>query len=586
MTEGTDARGECPNGRRAHFARLEELREVLETCGKCGDCSSSGTQRSTAKRHVSKPCPAKNALGFEAYDARGRVLVMRHLLAGTLDVDDELVAWAYSCTGCGNCAETCLAVEGGVDVPRLVEALREDLVRSGFSAAVHEEVARSVAALGNPYGEAPEARLAWLEDENVPLPVDGAPVLLFVGCTPSYREVEVAKSAARLLGKLGVDYQLLPGESCCGSVLKRLGSAEEFAGVAHANVKALAASGAEVVVFPCAGCYRAFKRDYGEIAADGPGLPRLLHLVEFLAEELERGGGTFKLPRRARVAYHDPCHLGRHLGVYEAPRKLLRAVENLELVEPETSRNFAHCCGAGGGVRSSWPELAEEVAEDRALEFVEAGADVVVSACPFCEKNLREAFSRLGVPPAANSTGRVPRVVDVTQLLLETFREELVVSKRTAGETFVDAAADGEVGELGRRFVDFLGEYPEIFEDLVEGCVLDYALYRRFEDYEGEQEPDFTFHVTRENGGIEIAPGRADQADLLLALSVEAARRLTETATKEAYASLFGQFYNEPDEDEGWIDFVLHKRTKQLISMGYGKFAEQAGILDDEDSVT
>ena len=114
------------------FTELSKFREIIDFCGKCGDCASSGTQLTTAKRHVSKPCPVKNVLGFEAYDARGRILILKALLDERLNIDESILNWAYSCTGCGSCRETCLAIDGGIDTSLLMESFREDLVRQGL----------------------------------------------------------------------------------------------------------------------------------------------------------------------------------------------------------------------------------------------------------------------------------------------------------------------------------------------------------------------------------------------------------------------------------------------------------------------
>ncbi len=142
--------------------------------------------------------------------------------------------------------------------------------------------------------------------------------------------------------------------------------------------------------------------------------------------------------------------------------------------------------------------------------------------------------------------------------------------------------------EIAKKYTSFLSQYPEIFSDLVKGSDFDFALYNTLDEYD-DQNPIDSFHVLRnkEPGieGIEIIPGKAYDSDLELALSTKAVEKLIKTNTKEAYAQLLGSFYNEPDEKEGWIDFILHKRTQTIIEMGYGRFAKTAGILEDEDQV-
>ncbi len=138
--------------------------------------------------------------------------------------------------------------------------------------------------------------------------------------------------------------------------------------------------------------------------------------------------------------------------------------------------------------------------------------------------------------------------------------------------------------EIARNYTKFLSQYPEIFSDLINGSNFDFALYDSIETYDKESPVDI-FNVYRNGNGIEIKPGRAVDSDLELALSVDAVKKLIQTKTKVDYAQLLGLFYDNPDEEKGWIDFVLHKRTQTLINMGYGKFAQTAGILKNDDDI-
>ncbi len=138
--------------------------------------------------------------------------------------------------------------------------------------------------------------------------------------------------------------------------------------------------------------------------------------------------------------------------------------------------------------------------------------------------------------------------------------------------------------EIAKKYTTFLSKYPEIFSDLDNGSVFDFCLYNSIEEYD-EESPVDVFNVLRNGQGIEIKPGRAIDSDLELALSIDAVKKLLQTKDKVEYAQLLGNFYNEPDEKEGWIDFILHKRTQTIIDMGYGRFAKTAGILEDEDDI-
>ncbi len=138
--------------------------------------------------------------------------------------------------------------------------------------------------------------------------------------------------------------------------------------------------------------------------------------------------------------------------------------------------------------------------------------------------------------------------------------------------------------DLTKNYTTFLSKYPEIFSDLIHGSDFDFAIYNSLESYENESPVD-VFNVYCNGKGIEIRPGRADDSDLELALSIEAIEKLIQTNSKDEYTKLLGDFYNEPDEEQGWIDFVLFKRTQLVIDMGYGRFAKTAGILKDEDDI-
>ena len=138
--------------------------------------------------------------------------------------------------------------------------------------------------------------------------------------------------------------------------------------------------------------------------------------------------------------------------------------------------------------------------------------------------------------------------------------------------------------ELARNYTIFLSKYPKIFSDLISGSDFDFALYDSIEAYDSRSPVD-VFNVYCNGHGIEIRPGRAVDSDLELALSIKAVKKLIQTKNKEEYAQLLGYFFNNPEEEKGWIDFILHKRTHILIDMGYGRFARTAGILKEDDDV-
>jgi heterodisulfide reductase subunit D len=231
--------------------------------------------------------------------------------------------------------------------------------------------------------------------------------LLYVGCTSSYRRQEIARSTAQILNKSDIGFNILgEKEWCCGSPLLRMGFLEEAGKLAEHNIKAM--SGVEEVIIPCAGCYRTFKVDYPEYFEDPPF--EVSHITEYLNKKVKNGeidpGET-----NLRVTYHDPCHLGRHGGVYEAPRELLNSIRGLTLIEMYPSRERAWCCGAGAGVKMGFPELASNIAEEKVELAYDLNVKALMSACPFCKTNLLDAAKDKDI-----------RILDVVELLAETIK--------------------------------------------------------------------------------------------------------------------------------------------------------------------
>ncbi|MHA1606191.1 MAG: (Fe-S)-binding protein [Candidatus Freyarchaeota archaeon] len=238
-----------------------------------------------------------------------------------------------------------------------------------------------------------------------------ADILYWAGCMASYRVKESAKATVRVLRALGVEFTMLgEEEGCCGSVLLRTGQREAAKKIARENVRRISRRNVEVVVTSCAGCFRTF-REYPEIIGNIPF--ETLHISQLIEDVLSECGVELGGEVRLKVTYHDPCHLGRHLGIYEAPRRVIKAIPGVTLVEMAKSRDEAYCCGAGGGVRSALTDLSLAIAAERLKQAISVGVDVLVTACPFCVKNLRDAADRYGLDV---------RVLDLPELVWEALR--------------------------------------------------------------------------------------------------------------------------------------------------------------------
>jgi glycolate oxidase len=280
---------------------------------------------------------------------------------------------------------------------------------AGLGAAV-----RAIRERGNPYAMEPEGRLEAFPKELRDLPradVAEPEALVYLGCVPSLIDTKMAPATLRLLEKAGVRIASLGDkERCCGYLARLAGDEEGFVRAARLNVELLEATKAGVVVTPCAGCYRTMSRLYPEA---GVALgPRVRHLVDYVLELVRAGRLALGKPYAKKVAYHDPCDLGRQMGYYDPPRELLKAVPGLELVEMARTREQARCCGGGGGLGAVDPDLSVEVALLRLRDAEAAGADVLVSACASCKKNLSKGAALL-----RRQGGRQIKVVDISEVV-------------------------------------------------------------------------------------------------------------------------------------------------------------------------
>lgn len=204
----------------------------------------------------------------------------------------------------------------------------------------------------------------------------GSNTLYYPGCVTRYALPDVGKRYEELLSRAGVDFIVLPGElQCCGSPVKRAGYAADFESLKTKNLDIFARFSVRKIITNCPGCYHTLKHDYGLEA---------YHVSQVLAQRLHPASAT-SLRDAGPITYHDPCHLGRWSGIYDEPRDLLTR-SGWKIVELPDSREESLCCGAGGGVKSNFPELADAIARER-LARVENGR--LCTACPLCYAHFR-----------------------------------------------------------------------------------------------------------------------------------------------------------------------------------------------------
>ena len=352
---------------------IDHVKEALNTCTMCGFCKSV--------------CPSFKSIGWDSALSRGRIILTYGLLTGDIPADDSVVENMYTCTTCADCVRRC---PSKVDIVEVIETCRKDLVKNGHMLPKHKAVVDSVLKNGNPYNETRSVV------ETLGIQPRKAKVGYFAGCTATYRSKSISDATLSILKKLKVDFTTVD-EICCGSVLGRIGvDDEQVVKMMKRNVDSIASLGVETLVLSCAGCYRMFKIEYPKFV-DVPF--EVLHMSEFLAKQ------DVKLkPLAGKVTYHDPCHLGRHCKVYDAPREVINKFPGVDFKEMAFNKSTSHCCGGGGGVRSAYPEQAKDIAETR---LDEAGsADMIITTCPFCVANL-----------SAAKGDRKVKVVDLTELV-------------------------------------------------------------------------------------------------------------------------------------------------------------------------
>jgi glycolate oxidase subunit GlcD len=372
----------------------EALDNEIMACIMCGFCRAG--------------CPTYVETSLESINARGRVILAYHLLTGRLKPSKELAERFYKCTTCLNCNAVCPA---GVKVSDIVQAARVRLVEAGYLPPIHSTLIQSIEEKGNPFGEAVEKR-----SEIYPPGFkfkEKASTLLFFGCVASYQDINLIPSTLKIMDKANVDYTTLGNkEYCCGYISYLVGDQKEFESCIKNNIGHFERMGLKEIVTTCAGCFRTFKDLYPKHNAL-PNVP-VYHAVEYLDKLIADGKLSFKNGAKMKVAYHDPCDIGRHMNIYDPPRNVIRAVPSVELIEFPQNRNLAKCCGGGGGLKAYDTEMSLEIAYKRAQQASSIGADTIVSACPACKSNLQLAAARL----RKEKKGRI-KVMDITELVAE-----------------------------------------------------------------------------------------------------------------------------------------------------------------------
>ena len=338
----------------------KQFRDQILQCSRCGFCQAV--------------CPVFGATLRPSINARGKMLLLKEVMDGCIDLGDELIDTLFQCTHCAGCVEAC---PSGVKVPEIIQQVRKDMVRIGSCHPAFKGLHDVLRKHTNIYGDPERKDFSRKRNRR-------ADTVYFVGCVGAYREEEATRSVLKLLDRLRVDFTLID-EVCCSGVLEEVGYGINR-DLAQKNIDLIQATQAKTVITGCPFCFRTFtaKPDYEDLRNRGI---EIVHLSHFLQ------GFDFGVTTEERVTYHDPCDLGRHMGSFEAPRNIIRKIAP-HFVEMAHYRKDALCCGAGGGVRGAYPKNSIAIARRRLKEAEEAGAEVVLTDCNSCVHNLSNARSR------------------------------------------------------------------------------------------------------------------------------------------------------------------------------------------------
>jgi heterodisulfide reductase subunit D len=354
----------------------------IEACSRCGECLLW--------------CPVYPHDTREEITARGKLGRLRSIVSedAVSAADAALLDGLYACSACGQCHVVCPI---RIDTPELWEQARQALAAEGMLQPESQlQLLSTIRECNNSYGKPQQDRGRWAERAlragllREPVRTWNerpASVLYFAGCTASFDPAmqPVAVQSARLLQEAEVEFSILGQEEpCCASKLRRMGDSHFFQ-EAGSRAEMLAVKKVRTIVVSCAGCFKGLHADYRGILSDDI---EALHLTEFL-DRLIRGGRLkprYTVP--LSVTYHDPCHLGRHNGIYEEPRRVLKSVPGLRLTEMRRSGPFSACCGMGGGLKLARPDLQKKMSASRIKEAETTGAEAVVTPCQTCLMGL------------------------------------------------------------------------------------------------------------------------------------------------------------------------------------------------------
>jgi heterodisulfide reductase subunit D len=372
---------------------LEDIRGAASLCIKCGNCTYSAWPENHPL------CPMYSCDRCFAHTAGGLLYLALALLNHHIEYNQSVAELAFSCAGCLACDSQCGIIRSqrpNVDPWDIIRLLRYECIRKGFVPAgrakkIHDEIEKK-GHFGEPGTLALSAKISRGNPNYV----------IFTECEHIQAQKEAAASAASLLEKIGQPVAQFAGNGCCGASLYDFGFRDHVEPLVISNWEKMRGLIEKNFVFISPHCQEFVAKRYPEIVPESRTL-KTQHISELLARALKSGKLKSKKSDRLRVSYHDPCYLGRGLGIYEAPRAVLAILDGIELVEMKRNRKNSFCCGARA-VGGYLGDMAAWTARERLKDFEETGADVLVTACAYCLDNFQKALPE-------NERGRVKDLV-------------------------------------------------------------------------------------------------------------------------------------------------------------------------------
>lgn len=371
---------------------LKRVEKKLETCRTGGACLGIGPANPFAKE--SSPtgfCPPFVRFKFRSYSPTGKLAVANALYRNRIRIDDELMKVAYTELCCGACDEVCAYFKDAGGLVDVFRGLREEIVERGTGPPEpNRKVDQNICEKYNPFGAITKRRSEWAK--NIALSTKGE-TLYFAGCYASYRYPKTAQATAKILIQAGLDLAYLFNEEwCCGLHAGWDGQRTIEENMAKHNVEAIRKLGVKKVIFSCPHCYMTFKKDYPQLTGSLPF--EVAHISEVLSQLIDKDRIKFDKALRKKVTYHDSCNLGRHMKIYEEPRKVIQSIPGVKLVEMKNNRRWAWCCGSGNNVvRTAYPEFARWVGLKRLVEAKDA-SNTLITTCPRCIENFTDVAHR------------------------------------------------------------------------------------------------------------------------------------------------------------------------------------------------